>query len=161
MKPKQIVTQKTLHDLLDYFPETGVFIWKVDRGLNRCKNKMAGAVNKHGYMYIGINGKSYSAHRLAWMWMNACWPTDEIDHKDRNKLNNSIHNLRESDDFKQQQNMPIRKGSISEYTGVSPTKNGTWRAYINVNRKRLSLGTYKTKVEAIAVREEAKIKFFQ
>lgn len=159
--PINNITHSELKALLDYNPDTGVFIWKVDRGLNHCKNKVAGAINKRGYICIGIEGKYYYAHRLAWMWVNECWPKNEIDHKDRNKVNNSIHNLREGNDFLQQQNMPNRENSSSGYTGVSPTKNGTWRAYINVNKKRISLGTHKTKVEALTVREEARIKLFQ
>lgn len=154
--PINTITYNELKTLLDYNPYTGVFTWKADRGLNHCKNKIAGAVNKRGYICIGVKGKYYYAHRLAWLWMNAQWPTNEIDHKDRNKTNNAIYNLRESDDFQQQQNMPIRKDSNSRYTGVSMTKNNTWRAYINVNKKRVPLGTYKTKDEAIMARKEAK-----
>ena len=50
------LTQERLKELLDYNPETGVFIWKVDKGkITKKKNYVAGTTMKDGYIRIKIN----------------------------------------------------------------------------------------------------------
>ena len=47
-----------------------------------------------GYVYIWFNGKNKLIHRLVWEAFNGKIEEDkEIDHKDCNKLNNSLYNL--------------------------------------------------------------------
>ena len=65
-------------------------------------------------MIIGINGKIYRAHRLAWLYMTGKWPKEEIDHKDTNSLNDKIENLRICNDF---QNKANRKTPSTNKTG--------------------------------------------
>lgn len=53
-----------------------------------------GGVQSLGYHRIKIDGKHYFTHHLVWAFHNGRWPI-EIDHIDRDKLNNRIENLRE------------------------------------------------------------------
>ena len=78
-----------------------------------------------------------------------------IDHINQDKLDNRIINLRFVTPLESSLNMPLKSNNTSGYTGVSKTKNNTYRAYINANKKRIELGHYKTLEEAIKARREA------
>jgi len=45
-------------------------------------------------MLIGLLGKRYYAHRLAWLYVYGVWPDGDTDHINRNKHDNRIANLR-------------------------------------------------------------------
>ena len=62
-----MLTQKRLKELLNYDPETGVFVWIKTQSNIRMAGAAAGCIDKtSGYMYIGIDRSHYPAHRLAW-----------------------------------------------------------------------------------------------
>lgn len=54
----------------------------------------------------------------------------------------------------------VNKNSATGANGVSKMKNGTYRAYINICRRQIYLGVYKTLEEAITAREEAQEKIY-
>ena len=59
--------------------------------------RLADTIDNYGYLRIKINYKNYSQHRIIGMFFLGLDIDDlssEIDHIDRNKLNNSIDNLR-------------------------------------------------------------------
>jgi hypothetical protein len=129
------LTHEHLKELLLYFPDTGDFLWKTSQAL-------AGTTKAKGYISIGIDGRSYSAHQLAWFYMTGKKPRREIDHKDRNPSNNRWNNLREAT---HPQNMANSKGIDK---GVRYLPNGRWSAYIRVEGKQTYLGTFDSKEEA-------------
>lgn len=57
-------------------------------------------------------------------------------------------------------NRNIMSSNTSGYPGVTEHTNGRWRARINVNKKRKSLGVYETKEEAIEARKKAEVKYY-
>lgn len=55
-----------------------------------------GSFDKDGYLIIKIKGKQYKAHRLVYLMFNGKMPENEIDHKNRNRIDNRIENLKDS-----------------------------------------------------------------
>ena len=130
-------------ELFDYNPSTGTFIYKIRCGPRKA-GSTAGSINSHGYILLGIDGKQYKAHRLAWLWMTGKDPgLIQIDHKDENKSNNKFENLRLATNKQNHDN-------ISAHLGCSwCSKNRKWRARFTHNGKEIYLGSFDTKDEAI------------
>jgi len=104
------------------------------------------------YMRFNIvENKSHyaiSSHQFIFYWVNKkC--VEMIDHIDGNKLNNSIDNLRESNNSKNQQN---RK----DVKGYSLHPSGKYISIINIDGKNRHLGYFKNKEEASKAYLDAK-----
>lgn len=142
-----MVTQLELKEQLNYDPDTGIFIWKVAKQNIKIGN-IAGVFDKfNGYIRIGINGKYYLAHRLAWLYMYNTWPKNHIDHINGIRNDNRIENLRDVTRRENQQNQnKHRKGHLIG-THYKKTHN-KWLACISVNKKLIHLGYYNTQLEA-------------
>lgn len=54
-----------------------------------------GSLDKDGYLIIKVKGKQFKAHRIVWFLHYGKFPLYEIDHINRNKLDNRIENLRD------------------------------------------------------------------
>jgi hypothetical protein len=75
-------------------------------------------------------------------------PSDpEVDHADRNGLNNQRSNLRLATHAENQINQPKHAGTSSRFKGVSP-QNGRWRARIMIARTGRWLGIFDSETEA-------------
>lgn len=142
------MNKKRLHELVSYDPETGIFIRKVNSG-TAIEGDVAGGKCGNGYILISLDGKQYSAHRLAWMYMHGSWPAKLIDHINGDKTDNRIQNLREATHFN---NICNKKAtSKSGFKGVTFWKrNGSWKAQCQVRGVNKHLGYYKTPEEAHA-----------
>ena len=80
-----MLTQERLKQLLYYNPVTGIFTWRKNRTFTALKNTEAGRIASDKYTYyriIYIDNKPYKAHRLAFLYVNGCFPKDQIDHID-------------------------------------------------------------------------------
>lgn len=157
---KTNLTAERLRELLHYNQETGVFTWAVDRKWNAMRGNIAGTIigSKCGYicLQIYIDGRPYKAHRLAFLYMNGEWPARDVDHIDTNSMNNIFSNLRDAGTRINAQNRRVAfKNSQSGVLGVSPSGNN-WRACIRVDKKRINIGSYKTKELAYQAYVEAK-----
>jgi len=148
---KPILTQERLKELLNYDPETGVFVW-VTRPSNQINiGDRVGYLHPNGYRYIGIDGKLYFAHRLAWLYMTGAFPPDQIDHINRARANNRFANLRAVTGSENQHNAKTRKDNKSGFKGVSyHAASQKWRAKIRLNNICQQLGSFFTPEEASA-----------
>jgi len=154
--PQNKLTHETLLLLFDYDPKTGSFIAKVKMGGRTMPGSTPGCLGTDGYIRIMINGHNYLAHRLAYFYVYKKWPTAYIDHKDRNKQNNAISNLRDVSNSENAYNSSLRKHNTSGEKGVHyARRDNCWRAYINIDGKRINLGSYLSKDSAIAARKRA------
>lgn len=156
-----LISHANLLKLLDYDPETGVFKQKIF-WWKRKPGDIVGGRTPQGYWYVGVGGKQYPAHRLAWFYVYGNWPIADIDHINRNRLDNRIANLREATRAENLRNTEIRNSNQSGVKGVSlrSLRNGrrpnkAWVASIMVNGKRKHLGHFFTVAEAAKARADA------
>ena len=105
--------------------------------------------NNQQYYCISFKKSSLRIHRLFFYWKYGYLP-DLVDHKDRDKLNNNIENLRELTKSENNKNAEKRKnGTTSKYKGVSWNKNEKkWEARLKVNGKHLFLGYFNNEDDA-------------
>lgn len=137
MKP----TQTRLKELFDYDPETGAFTRLKCKRSDRV-GQVAGHINKKGYVVISVDNRLHYAHRLAWVYIHGMWPTDQIDHRDTNKANNRLDNLREANDSTNQQNRrTAKRNTASGLLGAYQSRAG-WSSRIRVDGKTTYLGTF-------------------
>jgi hypothetical protein len=100
------------------------------------------------YRRIGIFGKLYLEHRLAWLYMTGELPI-EVDHKDGNGVNNKFKNLRSATTPQNRANSRKSVKNTSGFKGVSfYVGRGKWVAEIQFNGKRKRLGYFDTPEEA-------------
>ncbi len=151
------ITQSVLKELFDYDENTGIFVRK--KSSNRWHSgKVAGSVDAKGYCVISIDSKAYKAHRLAWLYVYGVCPTNDIDHKDHDTLNNRIANLRDVTMTGNQQNrIKANKNNRSSLLGANfHPHTGKYQVQINVDGKPKYLGLFDTPEEAHAVYISAK-----
>ena len=154
----ELLSAEDVRELLDYDQETGVFVWKIKRNNRTRAGQLAGAIEIQGYLVIKIHGKTYKAHRLAWLITHGSWPSDQIDHIDHCRENNRLSNLREVTNTCNHQNKSFRKVNTSGVTGVT-LHAGKWQARIGVNGKRISLGHFDSLEEASLAKALADAKY--
>lgn len=93
-----------------------------------------------GYLFVVVMGQHMLAHRVGWAIHHGEWP-DELDHRDGNKLNNRLDNLRPATRVQNMANLPAR--SKSGFKGVKQSRTGKrWCAYILRHGKTVYLGTF-------------------
>ncbi len=155
------ITQERLKELLHYDPDTGVFLWIKKNSRKISIGKVAGHIDKQGYWVIGIDKKQFFAHRLAWLYVFGEFPNGLIDHMNRNKTDNRIHNLRVATNSENGQNHKIQKNNTSGITGVFWCKKAKkWRARVKINKKYKNLGSFHTMEEAKEARKVAEKEFY-
>jgi hypothetical protein len=148
---KPILTQERLKDVLNYDPETGVFVWIKQASSNALIGSVAGTPHSEGYCHIQIDGAKILAHRLAWLYMTGAFPPNDIDHIDRNPANNRFANLRAVTKSENQHNRKKNRTNTSGFKGVYYQKSrGKWKANIGLNGVIKHLGTFFTPEEASA-----------
>lgn len=147
-----------LNDLLTYNQSTGVFTWKLPRRCIRA-GSAAGTINHYGYVVIKIDGLTYKAHRLAWMWATGRFSDLEIDHINRIRSDNRLSNLREATSSQNKHNASMRTDNTSGLKGVSYSADRRkFVAQISVNGKNQNLGRFSTDQEAAAAYRNAALR---
>ena len=137
---KNVISVEELRKDLRYDPETGDLIRLVTRDCVKAGD-LAGCRDDRGYRIVAIKGRTYWAHRVAWALHYGAWPTHQIDHRDLDKGNNRIANLREATPSQNHGNMAIYKSNTSGRKGVTWCKQRKkWHARIRVRGLRINLG---------------------
>lgn len=156
-----LLTLTRLREVLDYDPQTGVFVWTAPNPKSRYKaGTIAGTtkfVSEHlSYVMICIDQNTYPAHRLAWLYVSGEWPRDVVDHINGDGLNNTIANLRQATRSQNQCNRRVSKNNKSGASGVHPEKRtGKWTAEIFCQKRKFFLGTFSTFEAALSARQQA------
>lgn len=163
------ITQARVRELLHYDPETGVFTWRVTPSGRPGHNRIVGTVcsgRSSIRLHIRIDGRIYKAHRLAFLYMAGRWPTEQVDHRDGDGLNNRWSNLREATQSQNKQNTraAYKNNRSSGLLGVyrSPNKyTNKWFAGITIDHKFLYLGNFPSTTAAHASYLAAKRRFHE
>lgn len=158
MKMARPICPAEVRALFDYFPETGEVRWK---GPKRPMSKkypgdIAGCVcrNTNGTsrgITISIRCVKFLAHRLIWVWMTGedIPPGLEIDHRNRNPLDNRWENLRLAEHWQNMRNSVTRNRSLPKGVCAAHKSKG-FVAAIRTRDGRKWLGTFDTPQEAAA-----------
>lgn len=144
-----VLTHDHLLLILSYSKESGNFVWLIRYGRAH-PGKIAGTVRPDGYVVIGIDGKRYKAHRLAWFYVNGKWPRGRLDHGDNCGSNNRWVNLRRATHSQNMANRKLNDNSSTGFKGVYEAANGRFRAHVQKKGRRFWVGTYATALEAAA-----------
>jgi len=155
------ISPALIAELFSYNPRTGVIRYKkaVHGKYPKKVGDVAGKINTFGYRVLSIKRILVYCHHLAWCLHHGRWPKGKLDHKDRNRSNNRIKNLR-PERRGNQQNRSVSLNNTSGSTGVSFHKaSGRWRAFVYVGNKQKSLGYHPTKEEAVSAYAEGKKKY--
>ncbi len=130
---------------------------------NKSSNKfIKGKFDKDGYIEVSVRHKEgdinskrrfFRLHRLVALAFIPN-PDDKplVDHKDGNKTNNNVDNLRWATNS--ENNYNSKKYSINTKTNVKGIyfERGKYKVRIGTNRRNIFLGSFKTLEEAIEVR---------
>lgn len=165
-------SQEYLNEVLRYDPCTGLLFWRArspihfSDGLHSAARKAsqfnAMYAGKEAFTYccagyrVGtLDGKRLKAHRVIWKMVTGEEPP-EIDHKDQDRANNRLKNLRASDRSSNQRNAQLRRSNTSGCMGVQwCQQRRKWKAFIRNHGRRVYLGAFSEKEAAIAARRSA------
>lgn len=140
------LSQELLRRLYDYHPD-GYLVHRetANAGLR------AGWIDesKKGYWFVKVAGKKRRLHRLIWLWHYGVMP-ENIDHKDRDKNNNRIENLRECDKSHHAHNKVYVDRFIEGRMRGTYKSGNRFAAQICKDYKTYQLGSYSTEAEAHA-----------
>lgn len=153
------ITSKIIRELLHYDTDTGVFTWRrrdlkwfgherdCKRWNNRYAGKTAGSLHTkpNGYQFVEITlfKRPYKAHRVAWLYVTGSWPSDGIDHINRNPTDNRFVNLREATTLENGHNQSRYANNKSGVSGIFWNKRARkWYVSCGLNGVRHYLGTY-------------------
>ena len=156
-KPKLMPPAEYLRECFEYSPNTGQLTWKQVKQLKR-RPQFVGepaGVPVGKYLKVGLDGEVYAVHRIIWKWMTGEDPPSDIDHKDRNSLNNRWSNLRLATKAEAVWNRRLPPRIVNHHLphGVAPSGKRRWRAMIKISGVTRHLGTFSTTAEAAAAYE--------
>ncbi len=152
---RENITEARLKELFSYDPAVGVFIRvSVPRpqlakliGSSPGYIKPGSPSNGGGYVMIPADGKTYRAHRLAWLYMTGEWPVVDVDHINGVRADNRWANLRLAS---RSQNLANARGHSDSLTGIKGVTydkaRGRWRAQVDTK----FIGRFDTADEAAA-----------
>lgn len=113
-------------------------------------------VDQTGYHYLASRGGENTLLRIHNLVAGKYY-----DHKDRNTFNNRKYNLRPATKNENARNKSLQINNKSGVSGVFFDKScNKWRAYININGKRLYVGYYSNKESAIKSRLQAEADYY-
>ena len=150
-------TIERLRAALAYEPDTGLLRWRIPRrcrvtggGRGATVGDIAGSPTRNGGWRVKLDGCEMPAAVAAFAIVEGRWPEGDVDHEDRDRMNNRWKNLRESTRSQNIANAGAFPHS-SRYKGVSFDKQtGRWRARIKVKGTLIALGRYSSEEEAHA-----------
>lgn len=142
------LTIENVRQAISYDPETGIVIRLLTGNI----------ITNHN---MKIDGVTCETSHAIWAFHYGEWPPEDriVDHKDRNRHNRRITNLRLA--TIQENGFNQTRYSSSGYKGVYDCgrKSKPWQAQIRINGEKVNLGRFKTKEEAAEAYRQAALKY--
>lgn len=159
--------RRTPNEIIEYDDHAEIVLYD-----NHCKEVARALIDlddidiARGYKWslnAGNYAKSKSNNKTIYLHRVIMDPPDGmvIDHINHDVLDNRKENLRICTQQKNMENRSVNKNNTSKVTGVSFDKKAKkWSAYIYRNKRKIHLGYYYTKEEAIEARLLAEDELF-
>jgi hypothetical protein len=146
-----------LRALIEYRPDTGELIRKVDLAANAKAGTTISGKNACGYVQTVVRRQFFYAHRLAWQLYYGEEPAGEVDHINGNRSDNRIENLRIATGPQNKHNARLRRDNTSGAKGVSWNKaSRKWVACVTRSRRVIFRKLFDDRDEAIAAVRSAR-----
>lgn len=152
----KLPSQEEIMDALNYDKDTGVLTWKKRQRVK--EGAPAGTkTNNNGYIRLAINGKQYSAHRVAWVYHYGSIDENmQVDHINGIRNDNRICNLRLVSHKENHKNKKLTRINKAGFNGVRfNEKKKSYVASIKVDGNMKYLGSFKKIEDAISARKKA------
>ena len=142
---KSALTQERLQEVLNYDPGTGQFCWRTQEDLEHRAGEIAGCSMRADYWCIHVDGRSYRAHQLAWLYMTGEWGRPFVHHRDGDPFNNRWRNLRLAGCSGNVSRSPRWRPQRSIFAGIAlDRRSGQWTASISSGERVYCLGRFPT-----------------
>ena len=186
MKARNVLpSQHYLRECFDYDPETGDLRWKVrpashfrnsregmggQANANKRAGQLAGTITSYGsgggnlfYRQVKVGGRFYRAHRIIWAWMTGDDPGDQVDHHNRDGLDNAWLNLRPATSSQNGANRLAQRNNRLGIKGVRAYKGGgnIFIARIKFRGQEVHLGTFPSALQAQRAYDQAAVWYFR
>lgn len=151
---------KLCNEYLSYNQDNGNLTWIKKKAGRNTIGVIAGGKHRGGYISLGLKGRKYLAHRIAFLMYHKYLP-NFLDHINGIKSDNRIINLRECTLQQNNFNLPIRKSNTSGYKGVSFDKSrNKFAVRIQLNGRNLYIGRFTCKHDAAWEYNKAALRHF-
>lgn len=170
MRKQDWIPAPALHEIF-ILRDDGTLIWKPKIGLSRhdrrfntlFAGKIAGTTSGDGYRRIGVTFEemtfTFLAHDIVWAMVTGEWVSEDrrLDHKNGNHDDNRFSNLRECGQESNVKNRRLNADNTTGFKGLK-LKRGVFEVYVNADKKRHYVGSYKDPIEAARAYDAAAIK---
>lgn len=149
----------TVREYLNYSPDTGEFTWKkVSSDKSKVGARAGRPRSENGYWLVTLKGKTYYAHRLAWLHVYGAMPNKHIDHVNGDKGDNRIANLRLASQSDNCANIRAKRDNTSGVKNVHwcNTKR-RWVAKVKHKGKTHHAGSFRDYQSAVSAAESARL----
>ena len=158
MKKRNPIDVDRCNELFEY--RDGQLIRKVKASDNAKKGDVAGMVDKKGYRMVRVDYILLKVSRIIYAMHHGDPEERDVDHINQDRSDDRIENLRLVTHQVNQRNQAKHKSNKSGFTGVSWNKeNRKWDARINNEVRKIYLGRFKKKRDAIFRRKIAEIAY--
>ena len=127
--------------------EDGHLYWKVDRNGGAKKGDVVGRPRKDGYEKVQIGGSTLYTHRVIFFLHHGYWPT-VLDHINRDRTDNRIDNLRESDYTRNSYNASAKSGNKFGRNITWSKQKGKYHVSLEWKGKKTHCGYFDSLEEA-------------
>jgi hypothetical protein len=138
--------------------------FQIDERFAEEVGKRRWCLSSAGYLWASMSGRQVLLHRYIWRLHTGDWPKYQIDHINRNPLDNQVANLRDVSRSENQKNRtpfcllgkkhPKKSGLPTGVRFVLRLKSRPYGAMVNYKGKKSHIGYFATSEEASAAYQQ-------